>query len=191
MPGQQLKYLVQVRNNDIGCSAASFEVKISAPDGFSVSLPTSAVSLRQGKTAYLWASVMSPSAIADGDYPLEATVTRSGTPSDTASFTSYYKVYSSDSTAPTWVLLNPAAGQTINGNSFSVVAWSRDDHAVKEIKLYMDGQYMSSAVCDNISYQCELSYNWRLGPPGLHEARFEATDWMGNVAVETANFTVG
>ena len=191
MPGQQLKYLVQVRNNDIGCSAASFEVKISAPDGFSVSLPTSAVSLRQGKTAYLWASVMSPSAIADGDYPLEATVTRSGTPSDTASFTSYYKVYSSDSTAPTWVLLNPAAGQTINGNSFSVVAWSRDDHAVKEIKLYMDGQYMSSAVCDNISYQCELSYNWRLGAPGLHEARFEATDWMGNVAVASVNFTVG
>ena len=52
-PGQELKYLIQVRNNDIGCSSASFELSMSGPDGFSVSLPTSTVSLRQGKTAYL------------------------------------------------------------------------------------------------------------------------------------------
>jgi hypothetical protein len=55
----------------------------------------------------------------------------------------------------------------------------------------MDGQYVSTSACDNISYQCELSYKWRLGAPGLHEARFEATDWTGNVAVETVTLTVG
>ena len=88
-------------------------------------------------------------------------------------------------------LAEPRALQTISGNSLSVVAWSRDDHAVKEIKLYMNGQYMSTSACDNISYQCELSYNWRLGAPGLHEATFKATDWTGNVAVETVTLTVG
>jgi hypothetical protein len=191
MPGQELKYLVQVRNNDIGCSAASLVVSMSGPDGFSVSLPTSTVSLRQGKTAYLWASVTSPSALADGNYPLEVTATRAGTPSDTSSFTSYYKVYSSDTTAPTWVLLNPAPGQTLSGNSFNVAAWSKDNHAVKQIKLYMDGEYVSTTSCDNVSYTCQLFYDWRLGAPGQHTARFEATDWMENVAVETVNFTVG
>jgi hypothetical protein len=190
-PGQELKYLIQVRNNDIGCNGASFEVSMSAPDGFSVSLPTRTVSLRQGKTAYLWAYVTSPSAAADGDYPLQVTATRAGTPDDSSSFTSYYKVYTSDTSAPTWDLLNPAPGQTISGNSFSVAAWSKDDHAVKEIKLYIDDAHMSSTACENISYRCQLFYDWRLGAPGQHTARFEATDWMGNVAVESVTFTVG
>ena len=189
-PGQQLKYLVQVRNNDLGCSGSSFAVSMSAPAGFTVSLPASTVSLRAGKTAYLWASVTSPSAAADGDYPLHVTATRAGTAGDTSSFTSYYKVYSSDTTAPAWEVLNPAAGQTISGRSFNVAAWSKDDHAVKEIKLSIDGAYMSTTNCDNISYSCQLFYDWRLGAPGQHTARFEATDWMGNVAVETVSFTV-
>ena len=50
---------------------------------------------------------------------------------------------------------------------------------------------MSSTACDNISYRCQLFYDWRLGAPGQHTARFEATDWMGNVAVENVTFTVG
>ena len=190
MPGQQLKYFIQVRNNDLGCNGSSFDVRLSAPDGFSVSLPTSTVSVRAGKTAYLWASVTSPSAVADGDYPLQVTVTRSGTPSDTSSFTSYYKVYSSDTTPPAWEVLNPAPGQTLSGNSFQFAAWAKDDHAVKEIKLSVDGEHMSTTTCDNIAFRCQLFYFWRLGAPGRHTASFEATDWMGNSAVESVSFTV-
>ena len=54
----------------------------------------------------------------------------------------------------------------------------------------MDGAYMSTTACDNIAFRCQLYYEWSVGVPGQHTARFEATDWMGNVGVETVNFTV-
>ena len=49
---------------------------------------------------------------------------------------------------------------------------------------------MSTTACDNIAFRCQLYYEWRVGALGQHTARFEATDWMGNVGVETVNFTV-
>jgi hypothetical protein len=181
-----------ITNRDVGCRASSFEVSLSAPDGFAVSIPTSSISLRSSTTSdYVWAYVTSPSAISDGDYPLTATVTRAGGSSETSSNTSYYKVYSSDTTPPRLFWPNPAPGQMITGSSFSVVVSSDDDHAVKKIDFYMDGAYMSSTACDNLSYTCQLSYQWRVGAPGQHTARFEATDWMGNVGVRSVDFTAG
>jgi Bacterial Ig domain len=190
-PGQPLAYAIQVRNYDMACGSSSFVISMSTPNGFSVSIPTSAINLRSYTSGYLSAYVTSPSAIADGDYPVIVTVARAGTSSETSSFTSYYKVYSSDSTAPNLFWPNPAPGQTISGNSFDFAVSSSDDHAVQKIELYMDGDaFMSATACDDISYTCQLNYQWRVGAPGQHTATFKATDWMGNVGVLTVNFTV-
>jgi hypothetical protein len=189
MPGQQLTYALHVINYDVGCSSSSFVVSVNAPGGFSVSVPTNTISLKAGVSGYLWAYVTSPSTIADGDYPLTATVVRSGTASPAGTATSYYKVYSTDSTAPTLYWPNPGEGQTLSGRSYNVAVSSSDDHAVKKIELYLDGAYTSTAQCDDISYACQLNYSWST-VPGQHTATFRSYDWMGNVGVLTVNFSV-
>jgi hypothetical protein len=192
LPGQQLTYLIAVRNYDIGCSSSSFVVSLSAPGGFSVSLPTSTITLKSSSTGYLWASVTSPAAIADGDYPVTVTVARAGTSDPSGSFTSYYKVYSSDTVAPTLYWPNPGDGTTISGGSYGVIVSSSDDHAVRKLDLYIDNVYTSTASCDGVSYTCQLNYNWSLrGVSGQHTATFKAYDWMGNVGVLGVTFTVG
>ena len=70
LPGQQLKYAIDVFNNDVGCGSSSFVVKMSAPSGFSVSMPSSTITLNSASSAYVWANVTSPAGAADGDYPL-------------------------------------------------------------------------------------------------------------------------
>jgi hypothetical protein len=190
LPGQQLAYFVAVRNYDVGCSSSSFVVNIATPSGFTVSLPTNTISLKSATSGYLWAYVTSATSAADGDYPLTVTVDRAGTTGATGSYTSYYKVYSSDSTAPTLYWPNPGEGQTISGRTFNVVVSSSDDHAVKKIELYMDTSYASTSLCDNVSYSCQFYYQWPLGASGQHTATFKAYDWMGNVGVMTVHFTV-
>ena len=187
-PGQQLGYAVKVVNYDVGCSASSFVVSLSAPDGFTVSLPTSTVSLGASQTASLWAYVTSPGAAADGSYPLTATVVRAGTSSPAGSYTSYYKVYSADSTAPTLFWATPAAGSTVTGRSYTMSVSANDDHAVRKLELRLDGASMTTTTCDNVSYTCRLYYSWAV-TPGAHTASYTATDWMGNVAATTVNFT--
>jgi hypothetical protein len=191
MPGQQLTYLIDVRNYDVGCSSSSFVITASAPDGFSVSLPTASISLKSSTTGYLWAYVTSPSTIADGHYPLTFTVDRSGG-SSPASATSTYKVYSSDTVAPWLYWPNPGDGTTITGSSYTVAISTSDDHAVKTIDLYLDDVYTTTASCDNISDTCQLFYNWSIrGLQGQHTATFRSYDWMGNVGVLTVTFTIG
>jgi len=191
LPGQKLTFAVDVFNYDAGCSSSSFTVSLSAPDGFSVSIPTSSISLKSGTTGYLWAYVTSPSVVADGDYPLTVTVTRSGTSTGPSSGTavSYYKVYSSDSVAPTLYWPNPADGMTITGRSYNVVVSSNDDHAVNRIDLYIDNAYKTETVCDDVAYACSLNYVWS-PVSGAHTATFKSYDWLGNVGVLTVNFTV-
>src|SRR5439155_4121740 len=70
LPGQQLTYAIDVRNRDVGCGSSSFVVNVSAPSGFSVSVPTSTITLKSSSSGYLWAYVTSPLGVADGDYPL-------------------------------------------------------------------------------------------------------------------------
>jgi len=191
LPGQQLTYLIDVINYDVGCGSSSFTVSISAPAGFSVAPATSTVSIASGATAYVWAHVTAPGSIADGDYPLTVTVSRTGvsTAASAASFVSYYKVYSSDALAPTLFWPNPAEGMTISGRSYNVVVSSSDDHAVKTIDLYIDDVFKSETICDGIAYTCQFSYKWSTSKGG-HTATFKSTDWTGNVAVLRVAFTV-
>jgi hypothetical protein len=191
LPGQQLTYAINVLNYDVGCSASSFVVSMTAPSGFSVSMPTNTISLKSSASAYVWANVTSPSVIADGDYPLNVTVTRAGT-AESGSFTSYYKVYSSDTVAPTLFWPSPDTGTTITGKSYPVGVSSTDDHAVRYIDLYIDDAYRSTAVCDGIAFTCQLYYTWSLrGVSGQHTATFKSYDWTGNVGVLTTTFNVG
>ena len=188
MPGEQLGYQVQVINNDVGCGSSSFSLSVSAPAGFAVSVPTSTVSLNSSSSTNVWAYVTSPSGISEGNYPLTVTVGRAGT---SASKTTYDKDFSSDATAPTLFWSNPADGQAISGSSFMVNISSSDDHAVKQIDFYLDGTYVTSRACDDITYICQLSYKLSLSHmSGQHTAMFRSTDWMGNVGVSTVAFTV-
>jgi Bacterial Ig domain len=191
LPGQQLTYAIHVVNYDAGCGSSSFLVTVSAPSGFSVSFPTNTISLRSGSSGYLWAHVTSPSAIANGDYPLTVTVQRAGS-TDTASTTSWYKVYSSDSVDPTLYWPSPADGATITGRSWNVAVSANDDHAVEHIDLYLDGALKSTTTCQNIAFECQLFYTLSLS--GLrgqsHTATFKAYDRRGNVGVLTSTFTV-
>jgi hypothetical protein len=191
LPGQRLTYALDVMNNDVGCSSSSFAVSVSAPGGFSVSLPTSTISLKSGSSAYLWAYVTSPTPIADGDYPLNVKVWRTGTSSPTGSYTSYYKVYSSDTVAPTLFWPNPWDGQVVTGSSYNMTVSSNDDHSVQKIELYVDGAYKTTTQCDDIAYTCQLYYKWSVGSPGAHTATFKSYDWLGNMAAMTVSFTVG
>jgi len=189
--GQRLGYQVRVDDLDLGCGSTTFTFSVSAPSGFTVEVPTSSVSLRAGTSAYLWAYVTSPSTAADGDDPLSLTVTRSANGA-TASQVTYYKVYSSDSTPPTLFFSNPADGETLSGSSYTFAVWSNDDHAVQRIELYVDGVYRATATCDDVSYNCALSYRWSLRHVhGQHTATFKSYDWWGNVATLPVTFTVG
>ncbi len=195
-PGQQLAYQIRVVNNDVYCSSASFVVSLTAPAGFSVSMPTATISLKSTTQGYLWAYVTSPSGAADGDYPLALTAQRAGATAGTAnalaSSTTYYKVYSSDSVAPTVYWPNPYDGQTLSGSSYNFVVSSNDDHAVKKIDLYIDNAYQTTTTCQDISYDCELYYPMSLrGLSGQHTATFKSYDWMDNVSVLRVNFSVG
>jgi hypothetical protein len=192
MPGQKLTYAIDVFNNDVGCGSSSFVVSVSASDGFSVSMPSSTITLSSASSGYVWAYVTSPAVAADGDYPLTASVQRAGTSNPAASSgTSYYKVYSSDTVAPKLFWENPSDGGTLSGRTAYVGFASSDDHAVKKLDLYVDGVSVGSRLCDDISSDCRLSYKWSIRRVhGQHTATFTSTDWMGNVATQTATFTV-
>jgi hypothetical protein len=196
MPGQRLTYQFEVINQDAGCASSTFLLSVTGPAGFSVTIPTSAISLKSGTGGFLLASVTSPSVIVDGDYALGVSVQRAGpTTSVGASYssaTTYYKVYSSDISAPRLFLANPYAGQSISGHSFTMTVSSSDDHAVKSIDLYIDNTAVTTTACDDITYLCHLSYKWSLrGVAGPHTATFRSHDWMGNTGVLTVPFTVG
>jgi hypothetical protein len=189
LPGQQLKYAIDVLNNDVGCGSSSFTVTMSAPNGFAVSLPSSTITLNSASTGYVWAYVTSPTTAADGDYSLTVTVSRAG--SSSAPATSAYKVYSSDTVGPRLYWTNPSDGGALSGRSGTVGFASSDDHAVRQLDLYVDGVSKASKLCDNISYECQLSYNWSIRRvSGQHTATYKSTDWMGNVSTQTATFTV-
>jgi hypothetical protein len=189
LQGQQLTYAIHVTNNDSGCGSSSFAVSVTGESGFSVSLPTSTISLNSPASGYLFAYVTSPSAVADGDYPVTVSLQRIGASAPDASFTSWYKVYSSDTTAPTLFWPAPDAGAAITGRSYNVGIQANDDHSVQKIEIYVDNVLRLSRACDDISYTCQAVYTWST-KAGAHTATFKGYDWMGNVAVQTVNFTV-
>ena len=192
LAGQRLTYAINVLNYDVRCGSSTFVVSVSAPNGFSVSLPTSTVTLKSGTSAYVRAQVTSPRVAGDGDYPLTVTVARAGSSSTSATATSLYKVYSSDSAAPTLYWPNPGDGATLSGRSYNVVVSSNDDHAVQKIELYIDGSYRSTTSCEGVAFECQLFYRLSLsGLHGQHTATFKSYDWRDNVGILTSTFTAG
>jgi hypothetical protein len=189
LPGQQLKYAIDVFNNDSGCGSSSFAVTLSAPAGFAVSPSVTTITLSSASSGYVWVNVTSPATAADGDYPLAVTVERAGTTSPAAS--SSYKVYSADGVAPKLYWMNPSDGGALSGRTAYVGFASSDDHAVRQLRVFVDGALVATKACDNISYECQLSYKWSIRRVrGQHTATFESTDWMGNVGTYTATFAV-
>ncbi len=196
LPGQQLKYAAQVYNHDFNCTSSSFTVAATAPDGFSVSIPSSTVTLKSSMSAYVWVYITSPNPIANGDYPLNFSVTRAGTTSPVGTGTNYYKVYSSDTTVPKLYWNNPGEGQVISSkgkgsSSYNIVVESNDDHAVMKIETYLDGGLVNTANCDNTWYACSSYYKWSpKGQVGQHVVTWKSYDWLGNIGTLTANFSV-
>ncbi len=160
LPGQQLKYAIDVFNNDVGCGSSTFTVRFSAPNGFSVSMPSTTITLSSASSGYVWANVTSPATAADGDYPLTATLERATSSSPAA--TSSYKVYSSDTVAPKLFWTDPSDGGALSGRTTYVGFTSSDDHAVKKLEVSLDGVSVASALCDNISSDCQVSYKWSI-----------------------------
>jgi hypothetical protein len=190
LPGQKLTYSVHVVNYDAGCGTSSFSLSVSAPTGFTTSVPTTAISLKSGSDGYLSVYVTSPSSSADGDYPLTFSLQRTGTAGTAGSATSWFKVYSSDTTAPTLYWGTPGDGSTISGRSFNVGVEASDDHAVKSIEIYIDGVLKLNWACDDIAYGCDAIYAWSTRA-GSHTVTFIAHDWLGNASSLTNQFTVG
>jgi hypothetical protein len=192
LAGQTLNYAIDVINRDAGCGSTTFVVGLSAPSGFTVSPATLSISLKSASSGYVWTTVTAPAAVADGDYPLSVTLTPSGASSATASATSYFKVYSSDTTVPVLFWPAPGDGTSIAGSTYGFAVSSNDDHAVKSIDLYIDGVYKSTTACDNVTYTCQFRYTASLtGMAGQHSATFMSHDWLGNVGTLTVGFTVG
>jgi len=189
LPGQQVGYQVMVFNDDVNCGSSTFNVSVSAPQGFSVSIPQQSITLGSASTGNLWVYVTSPSDAADGDYPLTVTASRSGASSAS---TSFYKVYSSDTTGPKLYYANPANGDAVTGRSLNIGVASSDDHAVKRLELYLDGALKTSASCENnVAFECQISYTWAIRRVhGQHTATFKSYDWMGNVSTLISTFTV-
>jgi hypothetical protein len=191
MPGQELRYAIDIFNNDVGCGSSSFVVTVSADPGLAVSMPSNTITLGSASSAYVWAHVTSPTTAADGDYPLTATVERVGSSGAASSGVSAYKVYTSDTVAPTLFWINPSDGGSLSGRTAYVGFASKDDHAVKEMSIAVDGAAVASTICGNVASDCQLSYAWSIGRVrGQHTATFTSTDWMGNVATQTTTFTV-
>lgn len=188
LPGQQVAYHVMVFNDDVACGSSTFAVTIAAPDGFAVSMPQSTITLASASMGYLWAYVTSPAGVADGTYSLDVVSTRAGA---TSSSPTSYKVYSSDSTPPQLYYENPSNGASITGRTTTVAVASSDDHAVKQIDIYVDGVFKKATSCDGIGWECQASYAWSIRRVrGTHTATFKSYDWLGNVGVLTTTFTV-
>jgi hypothetical protein len=188
--GQQRMYSVHVMNNDIGCGSSTFLLSAAVPSGFSVSIPQS-ITVRSWSSGYLSAYVTSPTWAADGDYPLSFTIQRASPP-DVSSATSY-KVYSSDTAAPTLYMASPGDGASISGRSYNVGVLSRDDHQVTKIELYLDDAQAPTAttLCDGVASYCQLIYTWAIRRVhGQHSATFKSYDWFGNVGTLTTTFNV-
>ena len=73
----------------------------------------------------------------------------------------------------------------LSGRTTYVGFASSDDHAVKKLEVFLDNALVAAKDCDNIAYECQLSYKWSIRRVhGQHTATFKSTDWMGNVGTD-------
>jgi hypothetical protein len=188
MPGETLTFAVNIFNMDSGCGSSTFEVTMSAPGGFAVSMPPS-VTVGSASSTYAWAQVTSPAGAADGDYPLVVSVQRQGIAGQAGQ--SSYKVYSSDSSGPELNWINPSDGGALSGRTAYVGFSSKDDHAVRRLRVILDGTVVATKLCDGVTFDCQVSYKWTIRRVrGQHFATFESVDAMGNLSTSTSTFSV-
>ena len=166
MPGQQLKYGMLVTNRDVGCRASSFTISVAAPDGFSVSIPTTTISLRSSTTStYLWAHVTSPSAIARRRLPAHSQRHPGEWLGRHVSHELLQGLLVRHDRAEA-VLAEPDAGTDDHRLLVQRRRLVRRRPCRPKIDFYMDGAYMSSTACDNLSYTCSSATSCGWAPPG-------------------------
>lgn len=87
--------------------------------------------------------------------------------------------------------MNRANGGALSGRTAYVGFASSDDHVVRRVDLFLDNALVATTVCENITNECQVSYKWAIRRVrGQHAATYQSTDWLGNVASQTATFTV-
>jgi hypothetical protein len=80
---------------------------------------------------------------------------------------------------------------TLSGRSAYVGFASSDDHALRQLDIFLDNALVATTLCDNIVYECQPSYKWTIRRVrGHHKVTFRSTDWVGNVSSYTANFAL-
>jgi len=84
-----------------------------------------------------------------------------------------------DTTAPTSVLANPAAAQTVSG-TVPVAADVWDDVGVRSAQFLLDGKLLGRPVTDD---PFAVRWNTRAATPGSHLLSVRVTDTAGNVGV--------
>jgi hypothetical protein len=99
-------------------------------------------------------------------------------------------VYTADTTDPALFWQNPGDGQVVDARSINITVSSSDDHAVRSIDLYIDGSFVATTACDNVTYICQLSHSWSASS-GSHTATFTSHDWMTNTGSLSVSFSVG
>jgi hypothetical protein len=68
MPGTKLSYTVAVRNNNTGCGAATFALKVSAPTGWPATVAAASLLVADGASGSATVHVTSPSGAKPGSY---------------------------------------------------------------------------------------------------------------------------
>jgi hypothetical protein len=82
---------------------------------------------------------------------VSASVQRAGASAPDSSLTSWFKVYSSDTAAPTLFWPAPGDGATITGRSYNVGIDANDDHSVKRLEVYIDNVLVMGKECSDVS----------------------------------------
>lgn len=194
-PGLPRNYPMGIINND--CVKQTYKISVEVPAGFIATLDKNEVTLDAYGSSKLIPSeianlnVTSPSGIADGDYPITVNIVSTSNPEMRASDTNYYKVYSVDNVAPKFGVTNPF-GTIKASRQTNVIANVQDDHILKTVEFYIDGNLVYTRDCSTETmYFCQPTYVWDSSKAiGSHKVLYKATDLFGNTSSSTVDFTV-
>jgi hypothetical protein len=201
--GERVGYLASVTNFDQNCGTSTFNITVTAPDGFLVENAIQTVTLDSGTNRdYSTINkdfevyITSPAGLGDGDYPITITATKQdGTTNKSATdATSYYKVYSVDTTAPTMMWKSDLNGKTVSvsDRTLQISHNSTDNKRVKQVQILIDGSVVASRDCTtHVGYSCDTRYDLDLRKnKGVHNLVLSATDFSGNTLKNEQTFTV-
>jgi hypothetical protein len=182
-----------VQLSNWSCATATVTANVVVPAGFTVEPASVSVSLGSRQSALRTVYVTSPADVAVADHAVVVTAsaaTRTG-PVTGNTETSLYKVYTTDTVAPTAALQSHFTGSTVTG-TVQLSHGFRDDHMVRRTDLYIDGAPVASANSDGITYELNAAYNWdtRSMSKAQHTVEWKTYDDFGNEFVDTWVLTV-